>query len=325
MTSRPLAIGFAVVACLLLLTVVPALADPPASPAPAAKEAGELWEITTQTTGMGLSMPPRTTRVCRPKTEWNDPPMADGDRDCEMLDVKSSPGKMSWSMRCKGDPPVTGTGEIAFNGRESYEGAMTMTMGQGEMRTKLSGRNLHQECDAGELKRQIAEIQQTSENNMKKMCEDAARSLALQYFDGPEPLCTAPEQKAEFCKNLGTMEGFVKLPTEPANPYSRDAAAKFCGTTPEKLLADLCPKALAGEVFDFLGKYCPAETRALAERECAGRRYTELNGSKYQRFCSTFAADMLASKPAETKPPEADKKDDVLDKAKKKLKGLFRR
>ncbi len=325
MTSRPVVIGIVVVACVLLTATVPALAETPASPAPPAKEAGELWEITSQTTGMGLSMPPRTTRVCRPKAQWNDPPMEDSSHDCEMLDVKSSPGKMSWRLRCKGDPPVTGTGEITFDSRESYHGTMTMTMGQGEMETKLSGRNLHQECDAGELKRQIAETQQTSENNMKKICEDAARSLALQYFDGPEPLCPDPAQKAEFCKNLGTMEGFVKLPTTPPSPYNRDAAAKFCGTTPDKLLADLCPKALAGDALDFLTKYCPQETHALAVRECAGRRYTELDGSKYQRFCSTFAADMLASKPAETKPPDTDKKEDVLDKAKKKLKGLFRR
>ncbi len=325
MAPRPVAILFAVCSCVLLAASVSALAGPPASPAPAAKEAGDLWEITAQTTGMGFSMPPRTTRVCRPRTEWNEPPMAEGNQDCEMLDVKSSPGKMSWRMRCKGDPPVSGTGEIAFDGREAYQGTMTMTMAQGEMKTKLSGRNLHQECDAGALKRQIAEFQQTSEDNYRKMCEGGARALALQYFDGPEPLCKDPELKVEFCKNLGTMEGFVKLPAEPSNPYNRDAAAKFCQTTPQKLLADLCPKALAGETLDFLTKYCPSETHALAERECAGRKYTELNGSKYQHFCATFAADMLATKPTETKPADADKKDNVVDKAKKKLKGLFGR
>lgn len=323
MASRPVAIRLAVVVS--VLSAVSALAEPPAPPASTAKEPGEVWELTSQTTGMGFSMPSRTTRVCHAKTGWNDPPMAEGNGDCEVLDVKSSPGKMSWSMRCKGNPPATGTAEITFDGRETYQGTMTMSMAQGEMKTKLSGRNMHQECDAGELKRQIAEFQQSNENTMTKICEEGARALALQYFDGPEPMCKEPEHKAEFCKNLGTMEGFTKLPAEPSNRYGRDAATKFCGTTPEKLLADLCPKALAGDSLDFLTKNCPEETRTLAQRECAGRRYTELNGSKYQHFCATFAADMLASKPSETKPAEPDKKLDAVDKAKKKLKGLFGR
>ena len=301
MASRPVAIWLAVDLCLLLAAAVPAVAETPASPAPAAKEVGELWEHTVQMTGMGMAMPPRTTRSCRPQTALDEPPMADGNRDCELLDVKSSPGKMSWSMRCKGDPPMTGTAEITFQGGDAYQGTMTMKTAQGEMQTKLSGRNLHQECDAGEIKRQAAEIQRTSQDSMKKVCEDGARSMTLALFDGPAAMCKEPGQKAEVCKNFRTMNGFASLPPDPSHPNSRGAVAKFCETTPETLLADLCPTAAAQDAFEFLGHYCPAETRALAERECAGRKYTALQGSKYQKFCADFAADTLAgSKPGES-------------------------
>jgi hypothetical protein len=325
MSARPNVIRLAAVAAALLVAVaLPTLAEKPAAPAPAGKEPGELWENTVQMTGMGMAMPPQTSRVCRPKGEWKEPPTADKNHECEMLDVKSSPAKMSWSMRCKGNPPVTGNGELTFEGQDAFKGTVTMKTAEGEMLTKLSGRNLHQECDAGELKRQVAEIQQASASSMAKLCEDGARSLTLMLFDGPSAMCKEPAQKAELCKNLATVKGFGSLPADPSSPNSSAAAAKFCDTTPQALLADLCPKALAQDSFEFLGKNCPAETKALAERECAGRKYTALTGSKYQGFCTTFAADMLAdAKPGESKPAEADPKASAVDKAKKKIRGLF--
>ncbi len=325
MSARPNVIRLAAVAAALLVAVaLPTLAEKPAAPAPAGKEPGELWENTVEMSGMGMAMPPQTSRVCRPKGEWKEPPTADKNHECEMLDVKSSPGRMSWSMRCKGNPPATGTGELTFEGQDAFKGTVTMKTAEGEMLTKLSGRNLHQECDAGELKRQVAEMQVANENAMAKVCEDGAKTLTLMFFDGPSALCKEPAQKAEFCKNLGTMEGFGRLPKEPSSPNNLAAAAKFCGTSEQTLLADLCPKALTQDSFEFLGKNCPAETKALAQRECAGRKYTALTGSKYQGFCSTFAADMLAgAKAEEAKPAEADPKASAVDKAKKKIRGLF--
>ncbi len=314
----------AVAAALLLALALPALAESPASPAPAGKEPGELWESTVQMTGMGMAMPPQTSRNCRPQAAWSEPPTAGKSDECEMLDVKTSPGKMSWSMRCKGNPPATGTGEIVFDGRETYRGTMTVTTAQGEMKMNLSGRNLHQECDAGELKRQVAAIQQSSLDTTAKICQEGAKALSLQLFDGPAAMCKEPAQKAEFCKNLVTMEGFGRLPREPSSPNSLAAAASFCGTSEQAMLADFCPKALAQDAFEFLGKNCPAETKALAERECAGRKYTALAGSKYQAFCTTFAADTLSgAKAEENKPAEAESKTSAVDKAKKKIRGLF--
>jgi hypothetical protein len=326
MSARPKVIRLAAVAAALLVAVtLPALAEKPAAPAPAGKEPGELWENTVQMTGMGMAMPPQTSKVCRPKSGWNEPPMAaDKNHECEMLDVKSSPGKMSWSMRCKGNPPTTGTGEITFDGQDTFKGTVTMKTAEGEMLMKLSGRNLHQDCDAGELKRQVVATKQASQDAMAKACVDGARSMTLMLFDGPSAMCKEPAQKAEFCKNLATMKGFGSLPADPSSPNSSAAAAKFCDTTPQALLADLCPKALAQDSFEFLGKNCPTETKALAERECAGRKYTALSGSKYQGFCATFAADMLAgAQKDESKPAEADPKASAVDKAKKKIRGLF--
>ncbi len=325
MTRRSTVRRFAAVAAALLLTAaLPALAEKPAPPAPVGKEPGELWENTVEMSGMGMAMPPQTSRACHPKGPWTEPPGADESQKCEMLDVKSSPGKMSWSMRCQGSPPVTGTGEITFDGQDAFKGTMTMKTAQGEMLMKLSGRNLHQECDAGELKRQVAAAQQSNEDAMAKVCEDGAKTLTLMFFDGPSALCKEPSQKAQFCKNLGTMEGFGRLSPDPAMPNSRASVEKFCGTSEQALLADLCPKAVASDAFEFLGKNCPAETRALAEKECAGRKYTALAGSKYQAFCATFAADMLGGATSEeSKSAEAEAKPSAVDKAKKKIRGLF--
>ena len=63
-------------------------------------------------------------------------------------------------------------------------------------------------------------------------------------------------------------------------------------------------------------RFCPDEAAPIAQRECAGRSYTALAGTKYASFCGTYAAahPMPGASPA----PESTK-----TKAKKTLKSIF--
>jgi hypothetical protein len=60
-------------------------------------------------------------------------------------DYKTEGNKVSWSMRCEGDNPMTGTGEIVYSG-DTYLGTMKMTTGRGgqpmAMTMKYSGKRL---------------------------------------------------------------------------------------------------------------------------------------------------------------------------------------
>jgi hypothetical protein len=88
---------------------------------------------------------------------------------------------------------------------------------------------------------------------------------------------------------------------------------------------DLCPQALQQDQVAYVGKYCPAETRALAQRECAGRSYSSVP-AKYRSFCVQYARASLEKpaasqqRPAETKAEE----ESPSDQAKKAVKGFLK-
>ena len=107
-------------------------------------EIGELWEMTAQASIPGMSMPmkPFTTKVCQ-KAEWTNPPQTDpnaGD-NCKTSDVVRAGDKLSWKMACA-SPPMTGEGEIRFQGSDAYEGEFTMQTGKYAMRMALTGKKL---------------------------------------------------------------------------------------------------------------------------------------------------------------------------------------
>jgi hypothetical protein len=61
--------------------------------------------------------------------------------DCKVSDYKVSGNTVTWNMACTGQQPMTGSGEMRFNG-DSYEGTMKMMMQGMEMSMKLSGKRL---------------------------------------------------------------------------------------------------------------------------------------------------------------------------------------
>ena len=118
---------------IMILAPVRAADEPP----------GILWQMTSQMemVGMPMAMPPNTVKVCTAK-EWTRPPPG-GDQTCVNSDfTRVGNNKVTWTMQCSGQMPMTGTGEITFEGTDAYTGAITATAEGMSMTIKLSGKKL---------------------------------------------------------------------------------------------------------------------------------------------------------------------------------------
>jgi hypothetical protein len=313
-------------ACLAVLLALPGLAlaaDPKGAPEP-----GVQWEQTVEMQMAGFSMPAQTTRVCVPKKGLTEPPGAGRKDDkCKVTNVRNDGKTMRWTMSCQGDDPMTGEGEIV-QGPDGYDGKMTMRGAQGEMLMKMKGRKLGGECDAGETKRQVAAIQAQGAAQMAEACRDAAASTSIALFTGPAAICKDPADRAALCKQAATRDGVRALSQQPAT-LTKDLSS-LCGKDLDAMRAEACADAGrqeaerrctdgSGNLLSFIGGSCPAQTKAIAQRECAGRTYTDLT-TCYRSFCTSYAADLLdkgKKKPAPT--PE----DAAGDAAKKAVKSLL--
>jgi len=112
------------------------------------------WEVTVEMNmpGMPVAMPPRTITHCVTPADAADPqkavpPQGRGNpNDCKVSDFKADGNKVSWSMKCEGPPPMTGTGEFVYQ-NDAYTGTVIMNMqgGGGAMTMKYSGKR-HGDC-----------------------------------------------------------------------------------------------------------------------------------------------------------------------------------
>jgi hypothetical protein len=321
-----------------------------ALPAPRAdeKEPGVQWENTVSMKTQGFSMPATTSKFCAPKSGLKEPPKSEKDDGrCKMTDVKTDGPKMTWKMVCAGKEPMTGEGEIV-QGKDRFDGKVAMHSKQGDMEMVMAGKKLGGECDAGELKRQVAAMQkqsadaqaQMAENQAKtaqmmaEMCAKGSEEMAVDLFAGPSPTC---KDKAKLCGPAVTRPGFGKL--RKHGPQQLDSAAKLCGFDVEKTRARLCKaandevkaggKTPPADALQFLPPSCPVEAQAVAKQECAGRSYTGMP-SPWRGFCVAEREAGLSQggevtpAAAEDTGEEEKPKEKAIDKAKKSiLKGLF--
>jgi Protein of unknown function (DUF3617) len=103
------------------------------------------WEVTMtmDMPGMpqGMSMPPFKTTQCITPEEAKDPNKsipqrpagrggASNPNDCKVSDYKEDGNRITWSMKCEGSQPMSGTGEFIYSG-DSYTGTMKMDMARG--------------------------------------------------------------------------------------------------------------------------------------------------------------------------------------------------
>jgi len=102
-----------------------------------------LWEITTsmEMPGMPFQPPPQTVRHCYTPQEVRDEPVPKDD-NCKITDLKSSGGKVSWKLECKGEMAGKGEGEIVYHGDSAYEGKTSMQVEGMTMTTRYRGKRL---------------------------------------------------------------------------------------------------------------------------------------------------------------------------------------
>jgi hypothetical protein len=112
------------------------------SPARAADPPGVLWETASQMAmaGMPTQMPAQTQKVCLAK-RWTKPPPG-GDKSCVISDYRMVGNKATWTMQCSGQMPMQGTGEMTFDGSDSYTGAIQAAAQGMSMTIKLSGKKV---------------------------------------------------------------------------------------------------------------------------------------------------------------------------------------
>lgn len=331
-----------------------------ALPAHAQKD-GDLWEVATEMSvpGMpaGMKMPGGQTRnVCAKRGGGNErPPVSDNER-CEMYDMKRSGNSWSWKMRCQGDPPTTGSGDIVYEGRDRYRGTINMDAGGQKMTMKLQGRRVG-DCDyaaqQAQVQQQVASVQRQQQQVSEQMCAGGVKNMMSMYLRPDSPYQCGQKYKTEFCARLQTQEGFAlvaqRRPTGVAGMPSGDLqeASEFCGVNGADLRERLCRSAEKTESLEFLGTSCvghgtPGYGQAIAARECAGRTFSSPPAEKYRGFCSAVvraglmkpaAADAAkgaaradakpADKPAE-KPAESTQ-DSAVEAGKRLLKGILGR
>ena len=314
----------------LLLAPSLAAAAPPAVP----PEPGVQWEQTVEMQMAGFSMPAQTSKVCVPKKGMTEPPGAGrDDGKCKVSNVRNDGKTMSWSMVCEGAEKMSGEGEITQSA-DGYDGKMTMRSAQGDMLMKMRGKKLGGACDSAEIKRTMVAVQAEGEANMAKACRDAAQRMSVMSFAGPQAMCKDPADRALLCERAATREGVRGLGAQP-EMVTRDLGA-VCGKDFAAMKLQACSAAgreeagtkCAGQpssVLGFIGESCPAETQMVAQRECAGRSYTDLSNC-YRSFCTAFAGNLLdkGKKPvAQPQKPQDPAPDAAQDAAKKAVKSLF--
>ena len=109
------------------LTMLPLLAAVPAALAAPAEMQPGLWEISSKMEAPGMpKMPPQVMRHCYTKKDLEDTQRTvpqGNDKNCQVKDYKLQGNTATWSIECKGEAAMTGTGTMTF-GAQSYSGSM---------------------------------------------------------------------------------------------------------------------------------------------------------------------------------------------------------
>lgn len=263
-----------------------------------AAEPGHLWQVETtmEMPGMNMKMPGQSHQVCAPANAEGPEALAGGDSECTMSNVRRSPGKFSFDVKC---PDGEGRGEMIFDGQSAYTSTMTMTADGQTMKMVTRGKR-QGDCDASAAQRQMAAIQSQAQaqadQGMAQMCGSMVDALLPANL---ETYQCEPKYKDALCRKFATRPGFGEVASRQATGQAvldsgtLPEVARFCGVESEGLRVKLCADASRSEDLDFLGRACPEQGRAIAQRECAGRSFTSPPAERYREFCSSYAREMM--------------------------------
>jgi hypothetical protein len=323
-----------------------------------AQGSGELWEITMSMPGMPAGMMP-AQRVCQGDDPERAAQQGPDKKDCKVTDRKQSGNRTTISMRCSdGSTMVI---DQQFNAaRTEFKSTMSMkSKKEGDMTITQTGRKVGA-CDAvatrkereekmATVQKEIAAAQAAGAAQQKqfadrqiKECTDAAASMNWRGFGlyghchnnksdaqcktsldawnqmSPEIVKSCNARIGDYCKRYQTQEGFLRARAD-------ETAARACGVTTASIKEKQCPIAAKNESLAFLGRYCLAEAKPIAEKNCVGRDYTSKMGGKYNDFCTAYLAQVDLEKPAAKPASVQEQAADQVKQGINKLKGLFGR
>jgi hypothetical protein len=223
---------------------------------------------------------------------------------------------------------MDGTGEINRTSPDAYTGVIKMTSPHGVMNMNLTGKKVGV-CDVEEaqaqrqaqmaaVQAQAAAGQKMADDAKDQACKATVQQMDPKMLEMQASMCDVAKYKPVLCARADSDDGYKELKSRPADAENSLAVvAKYCGMDVAAKEKNICAKAAAGESdLAYVARNCPDEAAPIAQRECAGRDYTALAGTKYAGFCATYAA---AHPTPGASPPPADAK----SKAKKTLKSLF--
>lgn len=297
------------------------------APTTRAAEPGNLWQVETTMEMTGMKMPARSHQICTPVESEGPEALAGGDSECTMSNVEKSAGRFSYDVTC---PQGSGSGEMIYRGKDSYTSRMTMQAEGQTMTMTTQGKRIG-DCDASQLKKQVAAVQAHAQAQasagMAQVCESAVSTMLPSQLQTYE--CD-PKYRKSLCDRFATKAGFAEVaPRERTGQPMLDSGtlpeiAKYCGTDAEKLRGRFCGEAAKSEDLEFLGPNCPAQAQAIAARECAGRSFSSPPAPRYGEFCSNYArASMQGGRDAAPTTPAGDPAGTAVQEGAKKLKGLL--
>jgi hypothetical protein len=288
-----------------------------------AEEPGNLWEVTTSMEAAGMSMPGRTQQVCTAANAEGPEAMSGNDDRCQMSDIQRSSGKFSYKVKC---PDGSGTGEMTYQGKDSYASVVTMTAGGDTMKMSSKGKRIGS-CDASKMKKQVAAVEAQGAAALAQACAGVPEQMLPAQLAALN--CDA-KYKKQLCERFGTKAGFrTAASRKPMGDPTMDSGTlpevgKFCGVQPEAVRERLCTEADKGQDLNFIGEQCPALAQPIAQRECAGRGFSSPPAEKYRDFCGTYARSMMQGGGDDAAPTSpAPTKESTLKEGAKRLKGLF--
>lgn len=278
-------------------------------------QTGELWEMTSQMAMAGMPagmIPAQTAQVCQ--SEKFDRPMQQEEKSkCTISNLRQSPNRVTYDIKCEGNPPTTGSADYSFEAnRTRMKGTMRMVTKDGEMTMQMTGRKVGA-CDVAEHRKAqqkpFDDAKRQSDAAMKQADDQAIRSCR-QDLDkmqpgfgrvgmcaGGDPRYCAPNLTSpavtnactadlnEFCKRYQTRDGLLKI---GSHKDTLDRVGKMCKQPVANVRARLCPAAVKDDALRFVALQCPAEAKAIAAKECGGRSFTVAKGSKYGEFCGAY-------------------------------------
>lgn len=106
------------------------------------------WDVKIEVDmpGMPMKMPAMSTTQCVTREDADNPqkatPRGGKDQDtCAVSDYKVDGGHVTWTMKCEGKEPMTGTGDLLYTA-DAYTGTMKMNRAGQVTTMKYSGKRV---------------------------------------------------------------------------------------------------------------------------------------------------------------------------------------